>query len=105
MQIQVNTDHHVHGREEFLARVSAKIESSLGRFQERITRVEAHLTDVNGAKGGVDDKRCLLEARINGLPPIAVSHQAGTLDQALASACDKMERSIESHLGRLRHHS
>ena len=38
----------------------------LERFEQRITHVEVHVADVNGAKGGDGDKRVSLEARVNG---------------------------------------
>jgi hypothetical protein len=45
--------------------------------------------------------RCLLEARLAGLQPIAVSHEAATLQEAVAGAADKLKRSLDSSLGRL----
>ncbi|AGA25669.1 HPF/RaiA family ribosome-associated protein [Singulisphaera acidiphila] len=101
MQIQVSTDNHIKGSDEFFQKVSAEVERGLSRFAEQITRVEVHLSDVNGPKGGGDDKRCLLEARLAGRQPIAVTHEAATVDEAIVEACEKMERSIESLLGRL----
>ncbi len=45
-----------------------------------------------------------MEARIEGRQPTAVSHQAANLDQAINRAADKLQRSIESTLGRLHDH-
>jgi hypothetical protein len=101
MQIQINTDSSIEGREELAQQVETIVKSTLDRFSERITRVEAHLSDVNSHKFGEDDKRCLLEARLKGLQPIAVSHQAGTLLQATRGAAEKLKRSLDSTLGRL----
>jgi ribosome-associated translation inhibitor RaiA len=70
-------------------------------FAAQITRVEVHLSDENSDKGGDNDKRCLLEARLAGLRPVVVSHRAATLQQAIDGAAEKLERSIESTLGRL----
>ena len=44
----------------------------------------------------------MMEARLEGRQPIAVTHQAATLDQAVDGAADKLARLIESTLGRLR---
>jgi len=101
MQIQVNTDKHIEGREEIVAQVEATVASSLSRFSDRITRVEIHLSDENGDKNGQNDKRCMMEARLEGRQPTAVTCEAATLDQAVAGAADKMKRSLESTLGRL----
>ncbi len=101
MHVQVNTDNHIEGREALATRVEAVVQESLRRFSDQITRVEVHLSDENSHKGG-DDKRCMMEARLEGRRPTAVTHQAATLDQAIDGAADKLQRSIESTLGRLR---
>ncbi|TKB63115.1 MAG: HPF/RaiA family ribosome-associated protein [Nitrospira sp.] len=102
MQIQVNTDNHIHGREEIVALVETRLEGAVGRFRDRITRVEAHLSDSNSHKTKGNDIRCVLEARLAGHQPIAVTHQAATVELALSGAADKLERSVESTLGRLK---
>lgn len=103
MQIQINTDDNIKGSERLAQQVEAMVGDALDRFGEQITRVEVHLSDENsGQKGGVDDKRCLLEARLAGLQPIAVSHEAETMRQAVGGATEKLVRTLESTLGRLR---
>lgn len=101
MQIHVNTGPNLHGGEDVSRRVQEIVAARLDRFAERITRIEAHLSDENSAKGGSNDKRCMLEARLAGLQPIAVSHQAETVLLALEGATEKLERAIGSALGRL----
>lgn len=102
MQIQINTDHNIEGREVLAAQVSGTVETALSRLSDHITRVEVHLSDQNSAKNGRDDKRCMMEARLEGRQPIAVTHEAPELDQAVAGAADKLAKSIENTLGRLR---
>lgn len=102
MQIQVHTDNNIQGREAIVTLVHTGIEGAVGRFRDRITRVEAHFSDTNSHKTKGDDIRCVLEARLAGLQPLAVSHQASTVELALSGAADKLERSIESTLGRLK---
>jgi ribosome-associated translation inhibitor RaiA len=101
MQIQVNTDDNVEGRDELARRVEAEINNTLGRFSEQITRIEVHLSDENAGKSGGADKRCLMEARLAGRQPEAVSHQGATLEEAFSGAAKKLRRSLESTLGRL----
>ncbi len=62
--------------------------------------MEVHVSDVNGPKSGQDNKRCVMEARLEGRKPTAVTHQATTLEQAVDGAANKLKRSIESTLGR-----
>jgi ribosome-associated translation inhibitor RaiA len=101
MQVLVNSDHHIVGGEELTERVQGVVEGKLDRFGGRITRVEVHLNDLNSVKLGERDKRCMMEARVGGLKPIAVSHEAPTLTEAIHVAADKLERAIENALGRL----
>ena len=103
MQIQINTDRNIDGHEALAAQVSGVVENALSRISDRITRVEVHLSDENSdKKGGNDNLRCVMEARLEGRQPVAVTHQAATLDQAIDGAADKLTRLIESTLGRLR---
>ena len=103
MQILLNTDRNIEGHEALATRVSDEVESALERFSDRITRVEVHLSDENSdKKGGNDDMRCVMEARLEGRQPVAVTHHAATLDQAIDGAADKLASLIESTLGRLR---
>jgi hypothetical protein len=100
MQIEVNTDHNIEGREKLAAHVKVVIDDALSRFSKRITRVEVHLTDVNAHKDGHNDTRCVMEARLDGRPPTAVTHQAPSLGEALDGAAGKLKRLIESTLSR-----
>ena len=103
MQIQINTGHNIEGHEALAAQVRSVVESALSRVSDHITRVEVHLSDENSdKKGGNDDMRCMMEARLEARQPIAVTHQAATLNQAVHGAADKLIRLIESTLGRLR---
>ena len=100
MQIQINTDHTIKGHETLVAKLSSSIENALSRLSDHITRLEVHISDENGDKPGPNDKRCMMEARLEGHPPIAVTHHAATLDQAVDGAADKLARLIENTLGR-----
>ena len=102
MQIHVNTDRHVQNDERLAEHVRATVDSNLGRFADRITRVEVHLSDENsGAKGGDADIRCMMEARLNGRAPLAVTDTAGGVPQAVAGAAEKLKRAIQSAVERL----
>ena len=104
MKIQLNTDSNIDGNEALATRVSATLEQALARFSEHVTRVEVHLSDANGSKAGQQDQRCVLEARLEGRQPVAVTHQDNTLDQALHGAVQKLARVLDGALGRLHDH-
>lgn len=103
MKIQVNTDSNIEGHERLIAQVNRLVENALGRISDQITRVEVHLSDEDGGKSGQNDKRCMLEARLEGYQPIAVTHQAATLEFAVDGAANKLVRFIQSTVGRRRH--
>jgi len=104
MKIQVNTDVNIDGTEALAAWVSETVEHALQHFAEHVTRVEVHLSDENGGKSGQQDQRCMLEARLEGRQPLAVTEHAATLDQAVHGAAQKLARLLDSTLGRLRDH-
>jgi hypothetical protein len=96
MHVEVSTDTRATAD---IAFVSAAIEAGLSRYKERLTRVEVHLSDVNGPKGGIDC-RCALEARAAGRKPFAVTNDAGTPDAAVKGAVEKMGRLLETTFSR-----
>jgi ribosome-associated translation inhibitor RaiA len=100
MQIQINAG-NTECREEFAAQIETEVRDALSWFSGRITRVDVRLCDENGDKGGGDDKRCVIEARIHGRQPVAVTHHAATLKQATRGAADKLKVLVESIVGRL----
>jgi ribosome-associated translation inhibitor RaiA len=101
MKVQVNTDHTIEGHEALAARIRGVVENALSRVSDHITRVEVHLTDERGPKRGKNDKRCMMEARLEGRQPIAVTDEAATLDLAVNGAADKLARMIEHTLDKL----
>lgn len=102
MQVQLNTDNNVVGSSELAFELEGEIHAALGRFADRITRVEAHITDLNSDnKTGGDDKRCLIEARLAGRQPVSASHEAATVSLAIEGACDKLERALDRLIGKL----
>jgi len=104
MKIQFNTDSNITESKELRDSLIALISEALSRFSEHITRLEVHLSDENSHKDGMNDKRCLLEARLEGRQPIAVKNQANNLEQAVAGAVDKLKSSLDTIIGRSRNY-
>lgn len=100
MQIDVRVDKSILGSEGLHEHAEAVVEDALNRFRDRISVVEVHLSDLNGNKGGPDDKSCMMEARLDGRNPKAVVDHASTFEQAIKAAAGKLKRVIESDLGR-----
>ncbi len=104
MKIQFNTDKNVTGSEELKTLITALISEDLSRYSDQITRLEVHLSDEDGNKHGQNDKRCMIEARLEGMQPIAVTNHADTSEQAVTGAVDKLKSSLNTIRGRLRNH-
>jgi hypothetical protein len=105
MQIQINTDHHIEGSEARDEWARSVVESDLGHLADSVTRVEVHFNLENAGKPGSGDKRCMVEARMNGRPPIAVTNHAGALEAALSGALQKLVHAMEHALGRADKHA
>jgi hypothetical protein len=104
MKVQFNTDKTINGDERHQEFFTNQIAEDLDRYQSYITRIEVHVSDENGKKDGIEDIRCLLEARLEGMQPIAVSNQAGTIELALSGALNKLKASLKTTLGRSKNH-
>jgi ribosome-associated translation inhibitor RaiA len=103
MQIQVNHDSNIDGREEVIAYVSAEIESGLARFADQLTRIEVHLADESAGRTTGSDKRCLIEARPAKRSPVVASSHAPTVDEALGAAISKLSTLLDREFGRREH--
>lgn len=102
MQVQLHTDNHIEGTAKLTGYVESLVQDSLDRFARRITRVEVHLMDQNSsAKGGSNDKRCSMEARVSGRDPVNVTADAPTVDQAINNAINKLEKLLTNLFDRL----
>jgi hypothetical protein len=104
MIIKINTDKTLPGEKRSGDFFTSQIAEALHRFESHITRIEVHLKDENGKKDGFNDISCLLEARLEGRQPIAVTNQANTIDLAVSGAIDKVKSAIETILGRIQKH-
>jgi ribosome-associated translation inhibitor RaiA len=105
MKVQINSDDNVNQSDAQPEQTEATIRTILDRFVGQLTRVEVHLSDENSDKKfGTADMRCMLEARLEGLDPVAVTDEAATLEQAVEGAARKMRRSLDSILGKRRRH-
>jgi len=101
MQIQTNTDNSIECHEPLTNHVESVVKEALSRFSKQITRVVVHLSDTNDYRSSSGDHRCMMEARIEGHPPIAASDHGASLHQAIHGAAEKLKRAIDSTLGRI----
>ena len=104
MDIQFNTDSSIMGTDNVAERVEAHLRDRLARFADRLTRLEVHLSDTNGTKGGADDVRCTIEARPRGGDPLAATGNASTVDLAARDASAKLVTVLDRHFGKAARH-
>ncbi|MCC7298593.1 MAG: HPF/RaiA family ribosome-associated protein [Bacteroidia bacterium] len=104
MKIQLNTDKTVKGGERHQEYFTSEISEKLKIYESHITRIEVHFADENGAKEGINDVLCTLEARIEGRQPIAVSNKADNMELALSGALHKLKSALEKIMGRIKKH-
>ncbi len=98
MQIQINSPHETVSPT-FSEHIENNIQSVLGPYENRLTRVEIHFKDLNGHKGGVD-KRCAIEVRPSGMGPLAADDEGENVRDAFKGALDKIERVLKHKLGK-----
>ncbi|NEN22569.1 HPF/RaiA family ribosome-associated protein [Cryomorpha ignava] len=104
MTIQFNTDNNITGSEEFQEKISERLTHSLKKYGDKITRLEVHISDENGSKFGENDKRCMLEARVADLRPVAVTSFDNTIDQSVAGAISKLTALLDTTFGKMEKH-
>ena len=103
MQVQVHADDSIQGGESLAQWVQEEINTKMARLKEYVVRVEVFLTGVDALKStGGPGKRCVLETRATGRPPIAVNAEAEKVKEAFSGAIEKLRRAVEADLGKVK---
>lgn len=102
MHVQVNTSNGIQNKESLERWAADYLNEHLARFNQDITAIEVQLSDENhGPKGGPTDKRCMMEARLSGHPPVAVKNYGPDQDLAFRGAAEKLIHALDHTLGKL----
>jgi ribosome-associated translation inhibitor RaiA len=102
MKVQVNTSNDIENKEALERWAAEYLNEHLARFDQDLTSIEVQMTDENhAAKGGGSDKRCMLEARVNGRAPVAVTNYAANQDLAFRGAAEKLAHALDHTFGKL----
>lgn len=107
MQILLHADKSSDGSQAMTTHLEDVVNGALGRFGERVTRVEVHLSDADSpARTGTGSIHCALEARITGLDSVHVSEQADDAHRAIEGGVRKLKRAVGAAIGKHdpRHH-
>jgi len=102
MAVFLRTDNHLNGGERLTRFVESVATDAVDHVKNQVTRVDVYLGDENGSTKTSDNEiRCAMEARIGGLKPFAATHYAGSIDDAVRGAADKLRASIDSTIGKI----
>ena len=105
MQVQINAGHNVTIDAATEQSLTSGITSHLAHFSDRITRVELHLSDEDGAdRSGPCQMLCMLEVRLAGRQPDIVKATAATVDLAVRDATHKMHHLLDGIFSRAQRH-
>ena len=101
MQVLLHSDPNTDGGHLMAEHLATVVKEAMSRFGERVTRVEAHLSDANSqSKTGNKDIHCTLEARLVGLEPIVVKEHADNAHQAIDGAVRKLKRAVGTEIAK-----
>ena len=104
MLVQIHTDKNIEGGSRFSEFFTNEIKNELARFDEIVTRIEVHVSDENGNKSTPNDKKCVIEARVEKKQPIAVTANADSPEKAFFEALEKIERVLDTTLDKIKEH-
>jgi ribosome-associated translation inhibitor RaiA len=101
MQILLHSDPHTDGGQRMLEHFTVVVKAAMERYGERVSRVEAHLSDVHAqARSSDDNIHCTLEAHLVGHDPVVVKDQAGNAHQAIEGAVRKLQRAVGTDIAK-----
>ena len=63
-----------------------------------------HVSDENGNKSTPNDKKCVIEARVEKKQPFAVTATADSREKAFFEALEKMQRVLDTTLEKIKEH-
>lgn len=81
--------------------IRRKLGMKLGKYASSIERISVRVADVNGPKGGVD-QRCRVKVVLMGLPSIVVARQDAVAQVAIDAALRATAEAVSRVLGRRR---
>ncbi|MCC7463897.1 MAG: HPF/RaiA family ribosome-associated protein [Gammaproteobacteria bacterium] len=76
-----------------------KLGRRLGKFSHSVQRVSVRLDDVNGPRGG-DDQRCRIKVTLVGLPDVLIESSNASIQGAMDEALARVEHAVKQSLKR-----
>ena len=81
--------------------IRGRLGRKLGKYAPSIERVSVRVEDVNGPRGGVD-QRCRIKVVLSGLPSVVFESQSASLPAAVNGALTGVERAVRRSVERRR---
>lgn len=101
MHILLHSDLNTDGSLLMTEHFTGVVNGALGRYGDRVTRVEAHLRDVDGqARSSAGEIHCTLEARLVGRAAVVVKAHAGNAHEAIDGAVRRLRRAVGAEIGK-----
>lgn len=105
MEVIINTDNVVEGKQDFKNYYAEELKVAMKRFDQYITRFEVYFSDENsGEKHSPKDKMCVIEARMRGKNPERVSNRDSENKKAFDGAVKKMRVVLERTIDKMQTH-
>lgn len=104
MHIEISWGKGIPHSDSLHAHITEQVEHALRHMAEEFTRVQVHLHDDNAAKGGSNDKRCVMEARPTGADPLTVDATGDDFYVTVTATAKKLERAARSFSDKRRSH-
>ena len=74
-----------------------RLRFALSRFGERVRRISVHFSDVNGPRGGID-QRCRIQATLDGLGEVMIEDTQHNPFVAVSRAAERFARNASRRL-------
>lgn len=81
--------------------IARKLGMRLGKFASAIERISVRLSDVNGPRGGSDQK-CQIKVVLSGLPSVVVNETDSALPRSIDRAIDAVVTAVRRRVQRRR---
>ena len=91
----------VHFGDDERAYTQRKLDQKLGKFAASVERVSIRIDDVNGPRGGIDQK-CRIKVVLTGQPSVIVNTQYAEAHAAVDAAIKRVEQAVRSAVRRRR---
>jgi hypothetical protein len=102
MQILIYTPLDGNDRNELAQPIKLRVEGELSHLAPHITHVEIYLRYKSLSTAEIAEKHCLMEARLQESHPVAATHSACTLEEAINVTLGKLKQSLDYSLRRFR---